>query len=121
MRFTFNFDAYCPDCNTELPDSWDFNIDQMFICPDCDAQLTIDVQVLPRVVHEDEPSVWTPSSLIIAAKPLIDEVDAHTYVAVSDSEPGGETYMDADAAREIAASYLAAAAAADKINMRGKD
>ena len=113
MKYTFNFNTNCPSCNYTLPDSLEFVPDQEFTCPHCNDLITIEVAVVPRMVYDDEPASWGPSTLNIAAESF-----ARTEMGVSvlDSEPGGKTYMDAEAAREIGRAYFAAASLADRMN-----
>lgn len=113
MKYTFNFDTACPSCNHTLPDSLEFIPDQEFTCPYCNDLITIEVAVVPRMVYGDEPASWGPSTLNIAVEPF---AGTDKLVSVLDSEPGGKTYMDAEAAREIGRVYFAAASLADRTN-----
>lgn len=113
MKYTFNFNTNCPSCNHTLPDSLEFVPDQEFTCPHCNDLITIEVAVVPRMVYGDEPASWGPSTLNIAVESF---AGTEMGVSVLDSEPGGKTYMDAEAAREIGRVYFAAASLADRTN-----
>lgn len=117
MKYTFNFDTSCPSCNYTLPDSWEFEPDQEFTCSHCNDLITIEVAVVPRMVYDNEPASWGPSTLNIAVNAGLDPyAGIKMHVSVIDSEPGGQTYMDAEAAREIGRAYFAAASLADRKN-----
>lgn len=114
MKFEFEQDILCPDCERVLPEHWVYNPDQEFFCPVCDAHLVLEVLADTRVVYEDEPAAWYPGTLAITAEKF--SSSERMSVSVVDSEPGGKTYMSADSARETAHAYLAAARVSNRHN-----